>query len=88
MKTLKAYKEEYQQAIKAATTPDTKYVVKENIWIYFKFTEDNGISPDMENFKSVIVSTKDYDPELCDYLIKAHYEVLAEINKRAGGENF
>lgn len=87
MKTLKDYQEEYKRTIRAAMNPNTQLVIKENIWIYFKFTEDNNIAPEnLEHFKNVILNTQTYDAELFNVLMQAHSEVMAALEEDQSNE--
>ncbi len=82
MKTLKDYMTEYEKTIaeSLAKNPNHNRVITPDLWIYFKFTEDNNITPTSKNFDEVIFSTKDYDTELFEKLKATHKEVMKMVS--------
>lgn len=44
-KILNHYYEKYGEAIAKAARPDSAYVIRPELWIYYQYFEDNKLSP-------------------------------------------
>lgn len=74
MKNYAVYEQEYLEAIKGAKPDD--FVVKKDLWICFKLTEDLGVEPC--DLVPLIRELEIDDPKLADTLTSALQKIFEE----------
>lgn len=81
-KLLEKYMSEYNEAIKPGLEKGDAYIIKPQIWIYFKWESDNGVAPwEPVKYRAALKDAILKDPELGQVLIAGMGEVFGQIKK-------
>ena len=76
-KLLSKYAAAYNEAIKPGLAKGDAYVVKPEIWMYFKWEEDNGVGPwDPVKLRTAVRDAVLQDPEFGQILIAGMGEIF------------
>lgn len=81
-KLLDKYTADYNAAIKPGLVKGHTYVVKPEIWIYFKWEEDNGLSPqDPVKLRNALRDAVLREPEFGQVLVAGMGEIFSGMQK-------